>query len=85
MHVVTANGCAWRAFYVFSGTRAKPGPMCFSLGLDPTFRYNQAKLFGSIGHRMSCQGVRNGGWSWDLWLPKSRHWWKLDGRRGMRT
>lgn len=84
MHIVTAEGCAWRAFYVKSGTRANPGPQRFSLGIDPTWRYQTARLFGCIGYRRDCQGTRKGYWSWSILLPRSRHWWKLDGRRSLR-
>lgn len=81
MQIKFAKDCAWRAVYVYSGTSSQPGPLRFSIGLDPTFRHNQAQLFGSIGFRRDCSGGFKSGWHWSFFLPKSRHWWKLDGRR----
>lgn len=79
-----AEGCAWRAFYIYSGKLDRwgyGGPMRFSLGIDPTFRHGQAVLFGCIGFRKDCTGGRKGVWHWRLPLWRARYWWKLDGRR----
>ena len=62
--------------YIYIG-----GPMRFSIGIDPTYRNRQARLFGSIGYRKDCTGGRKASWHWGFNLPRSKHWWKLDGRR----
>ncbi len=80
MYIKTANGCAWRAFYVISGPRNSYGPLRFSLGFDPGQCGNNAKLFGCIGYLKDCQGTRKATWQWRLKLPRWRHWWRLDGR-----
>ena len=86
MHIVTSKGCAWRAFYVYSGRRGDfSPPLRFSLGIDPAFRFSQAQLFGSIGYRKDCQGGRKAEWQWTITLPKWKHWWRLDGRLGKRS
>jgi hypothetical protein len=87
MYIVTAKGCAWRAFYVYSGTKTNPGPQRLCLGIDPTARrwrngtFREAELFGAIGYRRDCTGGRKSTWSFRFGLPRSRHWWRLDGRR----
>lgn len=81
MKIKFAEGCAWRAIYVY-GRAGKYGvPLRFSLGIDPTFGPG-AILFGAIGWRRSCVGDRGAVWRWNLRLPfaKSRFWSKLDGR-----
>jgi hypothetical protein len=42
--------------------------------LDPSWRVGQARLSGRLL-----------GWEFALMLPKSRHWYKLDGRNIMRA
>jgi hypothetical protein len=82
MYICAAKNCAWRAFYIYTGKR---GPNFtsvkrFHLGIDPTWRGGQARLFGSVGFFRDCQGGRKATWEWQIKLPKSRHWWRLDGR-----
>jgi hypothetical protein len=79
MYVTTAKHCAWRAFYIYRGKRPSPGQyggaQIFHLGIDPTWMTSRARLFGGIAlspHRPM--------WRWSVMLPRSRHWWKLDGR-----
>jgi hypothetical protein len=79
MHILTAKNCAWRAIYIHSGKRGEYGPRRFSIGIDPT--YGPARIFGSFGFRCDCQGGRKATWNWHILLPRSRHWWRLDGRR----
>lgn len=85
MHIQFAKGCAWRALYVISGTEQSPGSMRFSIGIDPTYHPSRARIFGAFGFRRDCQGGRKGTWTWSAMLPKSRHWWRLDGRRALRA
>ncbi len=81
MYMQTAKGCAWRAIYISSGKPGEYGAQRFSIGIDPTWRFNRAKLFVSFGYRRDCTGGRKGTWCWSIMLPRSRHWWKLDGRK----
>lgn len=77
-----ADQCAWRAIYVYRNHPRYGQTLTFSLGIDPTFYGNRARLFGAIGFRTSCVGARNAAWQWSLPLWYSRHWWRLDGRYG---
>lgn len=85
MHIRTAEGAAWRAIYVYSGNRQQPGPLRFSIGIDPTskprLRGYRAELFGSVGFRKDCTGGRKSAWQWRLPLWAASYWYKLDGRR----
>jgi hypothetical protein len=67
MKIAFAKRCAWHAIYV----RTNAGRQFFSLGIDPTFYYGRARVFGQIWK-----------WTWSFNTPRSRHWWKLDGRHG---
>jgi hypothetical protein len=81
MHLCTSSGCAWRALYLYTGTRANPGFKVARISLDPTFRVSCARFSGSAAGRRDCTGHHCATWNFALMLPRSRHWYLFDGRR----
>lgn len=79
MRIQMSKGCAWRAIYVYGGLDNRA--MRFSIGIDPTYRHDRARIFCSVGWRRDCAGGRTATWLWGFLTWRARFWWRLDGRR----
>lgn len=85
--VMTGNGAAWRAIYIIGHqpNNRTPRPQRFRITLDPTGGYGpryaqRARLTIAIGYRPDDWNERSAMYVFKFWLPRSKHWWRLDGR-----